>query len=115
METKAVEILNLIVKKDLHELTENDIVFLRARSFYLTPEQKEKYESVLNGDFALAVEEQEDNGKLKNEILYEVSLSELKDRGAVFGLKYKVGTKKSEFEKLVLKAEQENNDASLTL
>jgi len=43
MNPEAQKKLNEILAKDLSSLTTNDIIFLKARRGYLTPEQKEKY------------------------------------------------------------------------
>lgn len=42
-----LETLNDITKKEIQALTEHDVAFLKARKSYLTAEQLEKYESVL--------------------------------------------------------------------
>lgn len=42
-------VLDQITTKEIAELTPFDIAFLRARAFYLTPYQAEKYAPVLNG------------------------------------------------------------------
>jgi len=47
MNPEAQEYLNRIIAKELPELTKDDISFLRARRYYLTEEQKEKFSSVL--------------------------------------------------------------------
>lgn len=47
MNDEAVKLLQEITKKEIQALTETDIRFLRARSSYLTDEQKRIYHSVL--------------------------------------------------------------------
>ena len=47
MPEEFLEVLKKITQKDLHELTEYDITFLRARESYLTPEEKNKFAKVL--------------------------------------------------------------------
>lgn len=47
MNQDAKEVLEGILKKDLHELTVEDKIFLKARRSYLNADQKKKYESVL--------------------------------------------------------------------
>lgn len=42
------ELLDGILNKDKNDLTENDKAILRARSSYLTGDQKENYKSILN-------------------------------------------------------------------
>lgn len=41
------EVLESIVKKEIEALTPGDISFLKARVSYLTPEQLDRYKSVL--------------------------------------------------------------------
>lgn len=47
MNEEAVAILKAILKKDVEELKDWEIVFLRARQSYLRPEFLEKYQAVL--------------------------------------------------------------------
>jgi len=47
MNESAQKTLDRITQKELHALLPSDIVFLRARSSYLTEEQKEFYQSIL--------------------------------------------------------------------
>jgi hypothetical protein len=47
MNPEAQAILDKITSKELSILTKDDIAFLKARIDYLTPEQLEKYDSVL--------------------------------------------------------------------
>ena len=43
MDTKSQEILNKILAKDMNDLTDHDKRFLKARSDYLSDEQKKVY------------------------------------------------------------------------
>ena len=56
MDSRSQEKLAGIVKKDLHELTAPDMVFLRARRGYLTSDQLEKFKSVLESHANVVVE-----------------------------------------------------------
>ena len=47
MNKEAQTVLATIVAKDIHELTESDIAFLKARRSYLSKDQKAKYAKVL--------------------------------------------------------------------
>ncbi len=47
MNQEAQELMAQIVAKEVFELTDNDVAFLKARQGYLTDEQTEKFASVL--------------------------------------------------------------------
>ena len=44
---EVIDILAVIAKKDLHELTEQDTAILKARRAYLTDEQAAKFAEIL--------------------------------------------------------------------
>lgn len=50
MEKNFLDILQEITKKDLSELTDYEIAFLKARFDYLNDEEKERYLNILNTD-----------------------------------------------------------------
>jgi len=60
MNQEAKEVLEGILTKDLHELTSNDIAFLKARWDYLNADQKEKYKSVLVKEIKLEADQELD-------------------------------------------------------
>ena len=43
MDTKFIEVLDRICKKEYHELTEHDKLFLKARRTYMSQAQKKKF------------------------------------------------------------------------
>jgi hypothetical protein len=57
MNQEAQEVFDRIVALDLHELTDDDKAFLRARASYLSKEQSEKFTSVLKPVIELEDEE----------------------------------------------------------
>lgn len=98
MNPEAEEKLKRIVKKEIPALTPDEIGFLKARSSYLTRDEREKYEEVLKP--GKVVKEKEENKEP------EISLKDLKVRGEAVGIIYKVGTKKTDYQKLVEEAEK---------
>lgn len=59
MNKEAQEVLNNIVKKEPHELTEADKGFLRARRSYLSTEDMERFADVLSETDAETTDEPE--------------------------------------------------------
>lgn len=58
MDAESQQILNDILKKTVHEFTEYDMAFLRARSTYLTKAQRKEYRSILQVPQQAATEPQ---------------------------------------------------------
>lgn len=47
MDARSQEILNKIVVKPVSELLSHEVVFLKARRSYLSPNETQKFESIL--------------------------------------------------------------------
>jgi hypothetical protein len=47
MNKEFLEVLNEILAKEITAVTKSEIIFLRARRDYLTPEQLEKYKDLI--------------------------------------------------------------------
>lgn len=47
MNESAIKALQIILQKEVHELNDHDKAFLKARRFYLTEEQAEKYKDIV--------------------------------------------------------------------
>lgn len=47
MNESAIKALQIILQKEVHELNDYDKAFLKARRFYLTEEQAEKYKDIV--------------------------------------------------------------------
>ena len=98
MNEEAKEKLDLITKKEVVSLTDYEKRFLKARSTYLTSAQKEYFKAVLTSQPLTSVAN-------ASSAEGELVLTELKERGAKVGLKYRVGTKKEDFLKEIIQAE----------
>lgn len=85
MDKEAQQKLNAILSKDISAITQGDLVFLRARSYYLTEEQKRKY---------FAPEQ-------KQEVKKELTYRELFTLARSMGHKIRVGIKKDDLIALV--------------
>lgn len=86
-----------ICKLEVYQLSPMQIGFLRARKSYLTPDQLNRFESVLE-------DRTEDIG---------LSYGELKSRAKDLGIKVGVGIKKVDLKKMVDDKEKELEDAKI--
>jgi len=87
MNPEATKALEVICKKEVHELTEYDKGFLRARVSYLTPREFEKYESVFEtheDNTLIPVEPAEPKKVVKNDGLKE--FHELQKQAKALGI-----------------------------
>ena len=92
-EEEITEILDKLAKREVLALTEGEVAYIKARSSYLTIDQREKFAEIFSGT------------KKETPQTDELSLGNLKARGEAVGLKYKVGTKKSDYLKAIIEAE----------
>ncbi len=103
MNQEAQDVLTAITKKEIHELLPSDIVFLRARSSYLTPEQVEKYQSVLSRDVPQRNEpEKEEKIQSKPTTYEQMRYQDLLRQAKSLGIKVKVGIKKDDLIQMIM-------------
>lgn len=88
MNTEARKILERIVKKDIPSLTIGDIIFIKARRSYLTPEQTEKFRHLWE-EIKIPVKED------------RPSYKELREKAKSLGIKLKFGMKREAIEELI--------------
>lgn len=85
MNEEARKILDSLTKKEIAELTPQDIAFMRARRSYMTKDQKNYYAEVL------------EEKRTFDELSPDMPLQELKKYAAEVGLTWRVGTTKEKF------------------
>jgi len=88
MDNKSRLLLESIVKKDLNSLTVGEIIFIKARRDYLTPEQAEVFRSLWE-EIKIPVTED------------RPSYKEIREKAKSLGIKLKVGMKREVIEELI--------------
>ena len=99
MDQESANKLQEITSHEPAALSESDKDFLRARRAYLNEDQRVVFADVLG----------ENPAQQAPVVSQEPKLEELKARGALLGLTYKVGTTKIAFQKAVEEAEAAAN------
>lgn len=97
MNPEAQKILDAILKKDLHELTDNDIRFLKARRDYLTTEQIDKYFGQ-----AQQLEQTVQTTTETPNLLSQFTFMELRQKCKAMGIKIQNTMKRKELEALLM-------------